>query len=71
MWVKFFHLEKKVAERPYCALLQQNTYPSDIYPTYQVRVQSAVETQTRSRGTIPKITLPYQTKQYRSVKTKL
>ncbi len=38
---------------PYSAPLQCNTHPA-----HQVRVQSAVETQARTRGTIRKSTVP-------------
>ncbi len=47
-----------MAECHYGVLLQHYTYA---YPTHQVRVQSAVEMQARSRGTTGKITIPFHT----------
>ncbi len=58
-----FYLEKEVAECPYS--MQQNT------PQHSTRVQLAVKTQARSRGTVPKHPVPYQTELYRSVETML
>ncbi len=48
-----------------------NLSPSGMYPAYQVRVRSAVKMQARSRCTVPKLTMPYQTKLYHSVETRL
>ncbi len=58
MRVKFFNLEKKVAE-------------PGINPAHQVRIQSARKHKPDLRGTVPKRPIPYQTKPYRSVETGL
>ncbi len=45
----------------YSASLQHNMHAFSMYPTHQVRVQSAMETQVISRGTFSKHTIPNQT----------
>ncbi len=64
-WRKFFHMEKKVAKCHFGALLQHNKYASSIHPTHPAKVRSAVETQTRSRGTAPKSSVPNRTAQWK------
>ncbi len=60
MQVKYFYLEKKVAEHRFSALLQHNTCASSINPAHQVRIWSAAETKAGSKGTIPKNTVQNQ-----------
>ncbi len=64
MGVKLFDLEIKVAEHLYGALLLHYKYASGIDPAHQVTVWSAVETQARSRCTVLKSAIPYQTELY-------
>ncbi len=64
-----FHLEKKVAERRYSALLQHNTYASIIYPTHQVRVRSVMEMQADLE--VPFQRVLHQTELYHSVEMRL
>ncbi len=55
-----------MTEHPY--VVQHNTQHST---AHQVRVGLVVKMQARSKCTVPKLTIPYQTKLYRSVETRL